>query len=245
MKAEVNSSKEKYSRKKFKILIIGNDKNIKKSFLNKLTNRSRNSSANSNSFSETTHDSENNSLFVTKNIEYNNKIYIINYFDFIEVNKIGFLGESLQAHGCIYINSTIDDKNMNQFKKGIDDSRRFLDGEILPSIFLLPNYKMDISDVEKIDGEESGNDNKKEEEISKFIRDNGYLKYFDVNLLSGNGIKEANEFLINEIIKKVSALSKEKPELFDNDKDEDEDSEEQMNKIQDKKRGFCSLCIVN
>ena len=79
----------------------------------------------------------------------------------------------------------------------MDESTRFIDGEILPSV--LVQNKIDLVEEDAL---------KDEEEIKKFAEDNKFIGYFRTSVKMGVGVDECMEFLITSILERIAKCSK-------------------------------------
>ncbi len=84
-----------------------------------------------------------------------------------------------------------------KWKESVDESTRFIDGEILPSV--LVQNKIDLVEEDAL---------KDEEEIKKFAEENKFIGYYRTSVKMGVGVDECMEFLISNILERIAKCSK-------------------------------------
>ena len=187
---EANEGKD--TKNELKIIVIGNSNTGKTSFVNKWTKGTFTD------FYKATVVSE----FSYKIFQYKEKFYRIQLWDLAGQDQNTHITKifSKNSHGCIVLcDITNKDtlKDTLKWKESVDESTRFIDGEILPSV--LVQNKIDLVEEDAL---------KDEEEIKKFAEDNKYIGYFRTSVKMGIGVDECMEFLISNILERIAKCSK-------------------------------------
>jgi len=188
---DANEGKE--IKSELKIIVIGNSNTGKTSFVNKWTKGTFTD------FYKATVVSE----FSYKVFQYKDKYYRIQLWDLAGQDKNTHITKifSKNSHGCLVLCDITNKETLNdtlKWKESVDESTRFIDGEILPSV--LVQNKIDLVDEEAL---------KDEEEIKKFAEENKYIGYFRTSVKMGVGVDECMEFLIKNILERIEKCSTE------------------------------------
>ena len=176
-----------------KIIVIGNSNTGKTSFVNKWTKGTFTDNYKATVVSE----------FSFKVFQFKDKYYRIQLWDLAGQDKNTHITKifSKDSHGCLVLCDITNKETLNdtlKWKESVDESARFIDGEIIPSV--LVQNKIDLVDEDAL---------KDEEEIKKFAEDNKYIGYFRTSVKMGIGIDECMEFLITNILERIEKCSKE------------------------------------
>ena len=187
---EANEGKE--IKSELKIIVIGNSNTGKTSFVNKWTKGTFSDVYKATIVSE----------FSYKIFQYKNKSYRIQLWDLAGQDKNTHITKifSKNSHGCIVLCDITNKETLNdtlKWKDSVDESTRFIDGEILPSV--LVQNKIDLVEEDAL---------KDEEEIKKFAEDNKFIGYFRTSVKMGVGVDECMEFLITSILERIAKCSK-------------------------------------
>lgn len=172
-----------------KIIVIGNAGTGKTSFVNRWTK---------NIFSET-YKATIVSEFGYKIINVNDVIYRIQLWDLAGQDKNTCITKIFckDAHGALILADCTDKVSLletTKWKASIDDHSKFLDGGELPSVLIL--NKCDLMESE------DAADN-----LNEYSEKNNFLNSFRTSAKDGVNIKESIEFLIKEIIKRMSNIN--------------------------------------
>ena len=89
-------------------------------------------------------------------------------------------------------------KDTLKWKESVDETARFIDGEILPSV--LVENKIDLVEEDVV---------KEETEIKSFAEENKFVGFFRTSVKMGLGVDECMEFLITNIIERIEKCTKE------------------------------------
>jgi small GTP-binding protein len=188
---EANESKD--IKNELKIIVIGNSNTGKTSFVNKWTKGTFTD------FYKATVVSE----FAYKIFQYKEKFYRIQLWDLAGQDKNTTITKifSKNAQGCLVLCDITNKETMNdtlKWKESVDDSARFFDGGILPSVLVENKIDLVEEDVAK-----------DETEIKKFAEDNKFVGYFRTSVKMGIGVDECMEFLITTILERIEKCTKE------------------------------------
>ena len=115
------------------------------------------------------------------------------------------------SHGCLILYDTQDKKsfeNTIKWKKSIDDNATFIDGTPLP-IVLVQN-KIDLVENEELE--------KDEEELKKFVDENGFLTFTRTSCKNNQNVNETMDFLLANIIDRLEEYHKKENIPIDNNK---------------------------
>ena len=186
---DANEGKE--IKSELKIIVIGNSNTGKTSFVNKWTKGTFTD------FYKATVVSE----FSYKVFQYKDKYYRIQLWDLAGQDKNTHITKifSKNSHGCLVLCDITNKETLNdtlKWKESVDESTRFIDGDIIPSV--LVQNKIDLVDEESL---------KDEEDIKKFAEDNKYIGYFRTSVKMGVGVDECMEFLITNILERIAKCS--------------------------------------
>ena len=189
----MEANEEKDIKNELKIIVIGNSNTGKTSFVNKWTKGTFTD------FYKATVVSE----FSYKIYQYKEKYYRIQLWDLAGQDKNTTITKifSKNAHGCLVLCDITNKETMNdtlKWKESVDESARFLDGGILPSVLVENKIDLVEEDVAK-----------EETEIKKFAEENKYIGYFRTSVKMGIGVDECMEFLITNILERIEKCSKE------------------------------------
>ena len=176
-----------------KIIVIGNSNTGKTSFVNKWTKGTFTDNYKATVVSE----------FSFKVFQFKDKYYRIQLWDLAGQDKNTHITKifSKDSHGCLVLCDITNKETLSdtlKWKESVDESARFIDGDIIPSV--LVQNKIDLVDEESL---------KDEEEIKKFAEDNKYIGYFRTSVKMGIGVDECMEFLITNILERIEKCSKE------------------------------------
>ena len=175
-----------------KIIVIGNSNTGKTSFVNKWTKGTFTDNYKATVVSE----------FSFKVFQFKDKYYRIQLWDLAGQDKNTHITKifSKDSHGCLVLCDITNKETLSdtlKWKESVDESARFIDGEIIPSV--LVQNKIDLVDEDAL---------KDEEEIKKFAEDNKYIGYFRTSVKMGIGVDECMEFLITNILERIEKCSK-------------------------------------
>ena len=189
----MDTEEAKNTKNELKIIVIGNSNTGKTSFVNKWTKGTFTD------FYKATVVSE----FSYKIFQYKEKYYRIQLWDLAGQDQNTCITKifSKNAHGCIVLCDITNKDTLNdtlKWKESVDDSARFIDGGLLPSV--LVQNKIDLVEEDIV---------KDEEEIKKFAEENKFINYFRTSAKMGIGIDECMEFLITHILDKIEKCAQE------------------------------------
>ena len=220
---DANEGKE--IKSELKIIVIGNSNTGKTSFVNKWTKGTFTD------FYKATVVSE----FSYKVFQYKDKYYRIQLWDLAGQDKNTHITKifSKNSHGCLVLCDITNKETLNdtlKWKESVDESTRFIDGEILPSV--LVQNKIDLVDEETL---------KDEEEIKKFAEDNKFIGYFRTSVKMGVGVDECMEFLITNILERIEKCSPEGKNPLEQDRKNLVLEHKKVNELnnENSKRGGC------
>ena len=188
---EANEGKD--IKNELKIIVIGNSNTGKTSFVNKWTKGTFTD------FYKATVVSE----FSYKIFQYKEKFYRIQLWDLAGQDQNTTITKifSKNAHGCLVLCDITNKDTMKdtlKWKESVDESARFIDGGILPSI--LVENKIDLVEEDVV---------KEETEIKQFAEENKFVGFFRTSVKMGIGVDECMEFLISNILDRIEKCSKE------------------------------------
>ena len=188
----MDSTEGKEINSELKIIVIGNSNTGKTSFVNKWTKGTFTDNYKATVVSE----------FSFKVFQFKDKYYRIQLWDLAGQDKNTHITKifSKNSHGCIVLCDITNKETLNdtlKWKESVDESTRFIDGDIIPSV--LVQNKIDLVDEESL---------KDEEDIKKFAEDNKYIGYFRTSVKMGVGVDECMEFLISNILERIAKCSK-------------------------------------
>ena len=189
----MEANEGKNIKNEIKIIIIGNSNTGKTSFVNKWTKGTFTDFYKATVVSEFSH----------KIYQHKDKFYRIQLWDLAGQDQNTHITKifSKNSQGCIVLCDITNKNTLNdtlKWKESVDESTRFIDGEILPSV--LVQNKIDLVDEETL---------KDEEEIKKFAEDNKFIGYYRTSVKMGVGVDECMDFLINNILERIEKCSKE------------------------------------
>jgi small GTP-binding protein len=187
----MDSTEGKEINSELKIIVIGNSNTGKTSFVNKWTKGTFTDNYKATVVSE----------FSFKVFQFKDKYYRIQLWDLAGQDKNTHITKifSKNSHGCIVLCDITNKETLNdtlKWKESVDESTRFIDGDIIPSV--LVQNKIDLVDEESL---------KDEEDIKKFAEDNKYIGYFRTSVKMGVGVDECMEFLITNILERIAKCS--------------------------------------
>ena len=153
------------------------------------------------------------SEFSQKIYEHKGIIYKIHLWDLAGQDKNIYTSKVFTkgSHGCLILYDTQDKKsfeNTIKWKKSIDDNTTFIDGTPLP-IVLVQN-KIDLVQAEELEGDE--------EELKKFVDENGFLTFTRTSCKNNQNINETMDFLLANIIDRLEEYHKKANIPIDNNK---------------------------
>ena len=188
----MDTNEGKDIKNEIKIIIIGNSNTGKTSFVNKWTKGTFTDFYKATVVSEFSH----------KIYQHKDKFYRIQLWDLAGQDQNTHITKifSKNSHGCIVLcDITNKDtlKDTLKWKESVDESTRFIDGEILPSV--LVQNKIDLVEEDAL---------KDEEEIKKFAEENKFIGYYRTSVKMGVGVDECMEFLISNILERIAKCSK-------------------------------------
>ena len=189
----MDANEGKDIKSELKIIVIGNSNTGKTSFVNKWTKGTFTDNYKATVVSE----------FSYKVFQYKDKYYRIQLWDLAGQDKNTHITKifSKDSHGCIVLCDITNKETLNdtlKWKESVDESTRFIDGEILPSV--LVQNKIDLVEEDAL---------KDEEEIKKFAEENKFIGYFRTSVKMGVGVDECMEFIIKNILERIDKCSKE------------------------------------
>ena len=115
------------------------------------------------------------------------------------------------SHGCLILYDSQDKnsfENTIKWKKSIDDNTTFIDGSPLP-IVLVQN-KIDLVEPDKIENDQ--------EELKKFVDENGFLTYTRTSCKNNQNVNETMDILLGNVIDRLEEYHKKENIPIDNDK---------------------------
>ena len=180
-------------RTDIKIVVLGNSGTGKTSFCNLWVNNVFNEEYKPTIMSE----------FSFKMYNYKGNYYKVQIWDLAGQDKNIYTSKVFTkgAHGCLIL---YDAENQDSFentvkwKKSIDDNTTFVDETPLP-ITLVQN-KIDLIDPENLE--------KDEEELKKFVEDNGFLTFSRTSCKNRQNINETMDHLLSNIIDRLEEYHK-------------------------------------
>ena len=189
----MDANEVKDIKNELKILVIGNSNTGKTSFVNKWTKGAFRD------FYKATVVSE----FSYKIFQKKEKFYRIQLWDLAGQDQNTTITKifSKNAHGCLVLCDITNKETMKdtlKWKESVDETARFIDGEILPSV--LVENKIDLVEEDVV---------KEETEIKSFAEENKFVGFFRTSVKMGLGVDECMEFLITNIIERIEKCTKE------------------------------------
>lgn len=180
-------------RTDIKIVVLGNSGTGKTSFCNLWVNNVFNEEYKPTIMSE----------FSFKMYNYKGNYYKVQIWDLAGQDKNIYTSKVFTkgAHGCLIL---YDAENQDSFentikwKKSIDENTTFVDETPLP-ITLVQN-KIDLVDPENLE--------KDEEELKKFVDDNGFLTFSRTSCKNRQNINETMDYLLSNIIDRLEEYHK-------------------------------------
>ena len=115
------------------------------------------------------------------------------------------------SHGCLILYDSQDKnsfENTIKWKKSIDDNTTFIDGSPLP-IVLVQN-KIDLVEPDKIENDQ--------EELKKFVDENGFLTYTRTSCKNNQNVNETMDILLGNVIDRLEEYHKKENIPIDNNK---------------------------
>jgi len=198
----MDTAKDQNIKNELKIIVIGNSNTGKTSFVKKWTKGTFTD------FYKATVVSE----FDYKIFQYKEKFYRIQLWDLAGQDQNTSITKifSKNAQGCLVLCDITNKDTLNdtlKWKASVDETSRFVDGEILPSV--LVQNKIDLVEEDVV---------KNEDEIKQFAQDNKFIGYFRTSVKMGIGVDECMEFLITNILERLEKCSKEGENPLEQDK---------------------------
>ena len=180
-------------RTDIKIVVLGNSGTGKTSFCNLWVNNVFNEEYKPTIMSE----------FSFKMYNYKGNYYKVQIWDLAGQDKNIYTSKVFTkgAHGCLIL---YDAENQDSFentikwKKSIDENTTFVDETPLP-ITLVQN-KIDLAEPENLE--------KDEEELKKFVDDNGFLTFSRTSCKNRQNINETMDYLLSNIIDRLEEYHK-------------------------------------
>ena len=200
-----NKSESRFvkGRTDIKIVIVGSSGTGKTSFCNLWIN---------NTFTEE-YKATVMSEFSFKMYNYKGNYYKVQIWDLAGQDKNIYTSKVFTkgAHGCLILYDTQDKKsfeNTIRWKKAVDDNTKFIDGTPLP-IVLVQN-KIDLIDSKDLENDE--------EELKKFVDENGFLTFTRTSCKNNQNVNETMDFLLANIIDRLEEYHKKENIPIDGDK---------------------------
>ena len=189
----MDTEEAKNVKNELKIIVIGNSNTGKTSLVNKWTKGT---------FTET-YKATVVSEFSYKIFQHNDKFYRIQLWDLAGQDQNTCITKifSKNAQGCLVLCDITNQDSLNdtlKWKESVDETTRFADGELLPSVLVQNKIDLVEEDVVKDDAE-----------IKKFAEENKFVGFFRTSAKMGIGIDDCMEFLINNILERLEKCSKE------------------------------------
>jgi small GTP-binding protein len=143
------------------------------------------------------------SEFSFKMYNYKGNYYKIQIWDLAGQDKNIYTSKVFTkgAHGCLILYDTQSKnsfENTVKWKKAIDDNTKFIDETPLP-IVLVQN-KIDLVEQEELE--------KDEDELKKFVDDNGFLTFTRTSCKNKQNINETMDYLLANIIDRLEEYHK-------------------------------------
>ena len=143
------------------------------------------------------------SEFSFKMYNYKGNYYKIQLWDLAGQDKNIYTSKVFTkgAHGCLILYDTQSKnsfENTVKWKKAIDDNTRFIDETPLP-IVLVQN-KIDLVEQEELE--------KDEDELKKFVDENGFLTFTRTSCKNRQNINETMDYLLANIIDRLEEYHK-------------------------------------
>jgi small GTP-binding protein len=188
-----NESRFVKGRTDIKIVVLGSSGTGKTSFCNLWVN---------NIFTEE-YKATVMSEFSFKMYNYKGNYYKIQIWDLAGQDKNIYTSKVFTkgAHGCLILYDTQSKnsfENTIKWKKSIDDNTRFIDETPLP-IVLVQN-KIDLVEQEELE--------KDEDELKKFVDENGFLTFTRTSCKNRQNINETMDYLLANIIDRLEEYHK-------------------------------------
>lgn len=198
----MDTEDSKNIQNELKIIVIGNSNTGKTSLVNKW---------NKGTFTET-YKATVVSEFSYKIFKHNEKFYRIQLWDLAGQDQNTCITKifSKNAQGCVVLCDITNADSLNdtlKWKESVDETTRFADGELLPSV--LVQNKIDLVEEDVV---------KNDEEIKKFSEDNKFIGFFRTSAKTGFGIDECLTFLITNIIERMEKCTKGGNNPFEKDR---------------------------
>ena len=218
-----NNQGEVVITRDIKILVIGRSGSGKTSFISKWVK---------NEFSET-YKATIVSEFSQKIIKNNEKCYRIQLWDLAGQDRNVQIAKnfSKDSQGCLVmaeVNDKVSLEETIKWKNTIDEIETFEDGEKLPCVLL--ENKVDMLDESKVNDMD---------ELNIFCKNNGFVNCFRTSAKTGYNVNESMDFLIQEIIRRIEAMSSKELNSNRNTVAIDPDKHADIDKLRKKQTGCC------
>ena len=213
----------KTKKNELKIIVVGNSGTGKTSFVNKWIK---------NTFSEN-YKATIVSEFSYKVQEYKGKYYKIQLWDLAGMDQNTCITKifAKDSHGCIVVSDIMNEKSLEEtikWKKSVDETAKFVDGEVLPSILL--RNKVDL-----LEGNETNDDDK----VNEFAKANNFSNVFKTSAKMGIGINESIEYLVSTIVDRMEKCEAEGKNINEKDRKSIVLQNSKPNKENEKIEGCC------
>ena len=189
-------------RADIKIVVIGNSGTGKTSFCKKWINDTFDCSYKATVMSD----------FSYKIHEFEGNFYKIQFWDIAGQDKNIYTSKvfTKNSHGCLIFSDITDKETLQKallWKKAIDDSTKFVDGDFLPSVLVL--NKSDLANEEQMNNDD---------EMNEFVQTNKFNNFFRTSCLNGKGINETIEYILKIIVERLEEYHRKTNTSFDDEK---------------------------
>jgi Ras-related protein Rab-7A len=143
--------------------------------------------------------------------KFEDNFYKIQFWDIAGQDKNIYTSKvfTKNSHGCLIFADITNNETLKKtllWKKAIDESTKFIDGDFLPSILVL--NKSDLASEEQMNNDE---------EMNLFIKENKFDNFFRTSCLNGDGINETIDYILQIIIRRLEEFHKVTNTSFDED----------------------------
>ena len=189
-------------RADIKIVVIGNSGTGKTSFCKKWVN----------DIFDGTYKATVMSDFSYKIHEFEGNFYKIQFWDIAGQDKNIYTSKvfTKNSHGCLIFSDITDKETLQKallWKKAIDDSTKFIDGDFLPAVLVL--NKSDLVNEEQMNNDD---------EMNEFVKANKFNNFFRTSCLNGKGINETIEYILKIIVERLEEYHRKTNTSFDDEK---------------------------